>query len=467
MQDTSKHWGTQLAGGIVLLTVVVIPASAVALVLNVRAGLEISTEAAVIYGLADVALVTVALVASVCGHVAISRAAIAACALLSLVSQVNAHMSNAGHAMRLSGEQNQALARAAAKFEEAKDEARTARDNAAIARTHAETARRSASEIAERGTVADLEAAATRASRKVDGALKVAAKAKKACRDAPECLSAQESATLARAALAQAHSKVAQLTQAASEEARAKQFDEDARRADAKAEKAEATRAEIGGPAKMDGTTAFLSQTYGWSEEATGRWVSAGKTGLLLTATLLLQLLGGYAGQAISAGRNGRRAAKAALADPKIEAAAPAQTADAAASEDAVTYPDACDRPVTRPVAYILEDTLNEMMREYMEFGMLAEELEDTTGATIAVASEREAAAPETTVAVTTPPGPKGGKPAAKPKAKTKAAPKATKTLPAAPVTTTVIRFRPKPGVEVAKRSRTLKEALAKQYGSA
>jgi hypothetical protein len=442
----------------------VIPASAVALVLNVRAGLEISVEAAVIYGLADVALVTVALVASVCGHVTISRAAIAACALLSLVSQINAHMSNAGHAMRMAGEQNQALARALTKVEKAKDEANTARNNAAIARTHAETARQQASEITERGTVTDLEAASARASRKVDGALKAAAKAKKACRDAPECLAAQDASTAAKTAVAQAHSKAAQFTQAASEETRARQFDEDARRADAKAEKAEASRAGIGGPAKSDGTVSFLAQTYGWDEAATGRWVSAGKTGLLLTATLLLQMLGGYAGQAISDGWAARRTAKAALETPQIEPAATVAVEPEA--EPTVTYLDACDRPVTRPVAYILEDTLNEMMSEYMEFGMIAEEMSDTTGATLAVASEPEASATGTEIAVATPPGPKGGKPAVKPKAKKKTAPKAIKTPPTASAAT-VIRFRSRPGVEVAKRSKTLNEALAKQYGVA
>lgn len=456
---TAKHWGTQLAGGIVLLVVVVIPASAVALVLNVRAGLEISTEAAVIYGLADVALVAVALVASVCGHVAISRAAIAACALLSLVSQVNAHMSNAGHAMRLAGEQNQALARAVTKIEEAKDEAKTARDQAAIARDHAETARQEASEITERGTVTDLDAAARRTSGKVDAALKAAAKTRKACRDAPECLAAQGAAATAKTSLAQAHSKAALLSQATGADARARQFDEDARRADAKAEKAEASRAEIGGPAKTDGAVGFLSHTYGWDEAATGRWVSAGKTGLLLAATLLLQMLGGYAGRAISGGWTGRSAAKAMPTTPSVEPATEAATPEDAA---VVTYPDNCGRPVTRPVAYILEDTLNEMMHEYMELGMTADEMQDTTGAT----EPNEPAASVAPVVEATPPGPKGGKPAAKPKAKKKAATPAKKLAPSTSAAT-VIKFRPTPGVRVAERAKTLRDSLAKQYGVA
>jgi hypothetical protein len=421
--------------------------------------------------LADIALVVIALAASINGHVMISRVAIIACALLSLSCQIGAHMSNAGHAIELASSQNQALARALGKIEEAKNEAKTARNQAVIARNHAETARHAASSITEHGTPSDLEAAMRRASGKADTALKAAGKAKKACRDAEGCQAALDSSAAAKNALSQAHSRVSLFAQATQDDGRARQFDGDATRADAKAERAEAERAQIGGPAKSDGATAFFV-AYGWDETAATQWSTVGRTGMLIVTLLILQMLGGYAGRTINNGIAGRRAAAEALETARIEAArqAEAERVELATPkiEAAPQFVAVEAEPETDPLAQaILEATVEEMWSEFMEFGgKMAEEMSDTTGATLAVASEPEASATGTEIAVATPPGPKGGKPAVKPKAKKKTAPKAIKTPPTASAAT-VIRFRSRPGVEVAKRSKTLNEALAKQYGVA
>jgi hypothetical protein len=357
-KNSAAPGSAQVQAGRAMLAIVGV-ATITALVLNVKAGLEQSPEAAVIYGMADAALVVVAATATVNRHTLLSIAALAACAMLSLTCQITAHLSNASHQYELAADHNAKLARARAKLEEAKANARAGREKAAKAQADADS-------IHELGLVPDLEKEAGKAARIAEGEAKAARKAKKRCQDHEGCSAAVLASSAITERLGKARSRAASQGQAEAAEAKAAEFDIVSREVEAEIKTIT--------PAKIDGAAKVLSAWLGMDEATAALNLSTGRTGALLAVTLLLQLLGGYAWETMSKGVEANRAA------------------GTASVEIGAALPTASEADETPSMEKLL-DLLARADEEYqMELDMMAmvEALETPTS-TVEVASEIKA----------------------------------------------------------------------------